>query len=106
MRNRGWITLGRGITGVRWGGLQLRIGVSGVSGTVTQMHKFLESTRHALRLPWHMSRRSRVVIPGFPHHVTQRGNNRRDVFFSDAERETYLKLLRQYCSEYGVGVLG
>jgi len=53
-----------------------------------------------------MSRRSRVVIPGFPHHVTQRGNNRRDVFFSDAERETYLKLLRQYCSEYGVGVLG
>jgi putative transposase len=53
-----------------------------------------------------MSRRSRVVIPGFPHHVTQRGNNRRDVFFRNADRETYLKLLRQYCSQYAVDILG
>ena len=53
-----------------------------------------------------MSRRSRVVIPGFPHHVTQRGNNRRDVFFLNADREIYLKLLRKYCSEHSVGIVG
>jgi len=53
-----------------------------------------------------MSRRSPVVISGFPHHITQRGNSRRDVFFSDPDRETYLTLLRQYCSEYSVSVVG
>ncbi len=53
-----------------------------------------------------MSRRSRAVIPGCPHHLTQRGNNRREIFFNDSERETYLKLLRHYCSEYGVTILG
>jgi putative transposase len=39
-------------------------------------------------------------------HITQRGNNRRDIFFSDTDRETYLQLLRHYCSEYGVSMLG
>jgi putative transposase len=70
------------------------------------MRKFLESARYVRLLPWQMSRRSRVVIPGFPHHVTQRGNNRRDVFFSEADRATYLNLLRKYCSKYGVGIVG
>jgi len=27
-----------------------------------------------------MSRVARIVVPGFPHHVTQRGNRRADVF--------------------------
>src|SRR5438093_658696 len=31
-----------------------------------------------------MPRRARVVIPGCPHHVTQRGNRRQKVFFSDS----------------------
>jgi putative transposase len=53
-----------------------------------------------------MSRRSRVVIPNFPHHVTQRGNNRRDVFFGDTDRKIYLKLLGHYCSEYAVDIVG
>ena len=46
------------------------------------------------------------MIPGLPHHITQRGNNRRDVFFSSANRETYLELLRGYCAEIGTRVLG
>jgi hypothetical protein len=29
-----------------------------------------------------------VVIPDSPHRVTQRGNNRRDVFINKADRET------------------
>jgi GrpB-like predicted nucleotidyltransferase (UPF0157 family) len=33
-----------------------------------------------------MPRVARVVIPGVPHHVTQRGNNRQDVFFTDDDR--------------------
>ncbi len=46
------------------------------------------------------------MIPGLPHHVTQRGNNRRDVFFRDADRKIYLKTLRRYCAEYHVGIVG
>ena len=39
-----------------------------------------------------MPRLARVVVPGLPHHVVQRGNRRQDVFFSDADREAYLAL--------------
>ncbi|MEN6605481.1 MAG: hypothetical protein ABFD86_23975, partial [Bryobacteraceae bacterium] len=31
---------------------------------------------------FHMPRRPRVVVPGVAHRVTQRGNNRQQVFFS------------------------
>lgn len=30
-----------------------------------------------------MARLARVVVPGLPHHVTQRGNHREKVFFGD-----------------------
>jgi putative transposase len=33
-----------------------------------------------------MARLARIVIPGVPHHVTQRGNRRLPVFFSDDDR--------------------
>jgi REP element-mobilizing transposase RayT len=33
-----------------------------------------------------MPRHRRVVIPDCPHHITQRGNNRRAIFFGDADR--------------------
>ena len=42
-----------------------------------------------------MGRIARVVVPGWPHHVTQRGNHRQTVFFSDHDREVYLELLAQ-----------
>jgi predicted aspartyl protease len=32
-----------------------------------------------------MSRQARLVVPGCPHHVTERGNHRQDVFFVEAE---------------------
>jgi len=53
-----------------------------------------------------MPRQRRVVIPGIAHHVTQRGNNRRNVFFTDEDRELYLSLLTEYTAQYGVGVIG
>jgi putative transposase len=40
-----------------------------------------------------MPQTARVVIPGYPHHVIQRGNRRQKVFFNDDDRRLYLKLL-------------
>ena len=43
-----------------------------------------------------MARLARVVLPGYPHHITQRGNRRQDVFFEDSDYEHYLELLKQW----------
>ncbi len=40
-----------------------------------------------------MARLARVVIPGLPHHVTQRGNRRERVFFGDDDYRCYLDLV-------------
>jgi REP-associated tyrosine transposase len=53
-----------------------------------------------------MARIARVVLPGTPHHVTQRGNNSQDVFFDDVDRETYLHYLREQSEAYGLLVVG
>jgi putative transposase len=53
-----------------------------------------------------MPRQARIVIPGLPHHITQRGNNRQDVFFVDGDRIAYLDLLREQCEKHKVRVLG
>ena len=53
-----------------------------------------------------MPRMARVVIPGLAHHVTQRGNDRRDVFFSPQDRHVYLGLLQEYSKHYQLRVLG
>ncbi len=42
-----------------------------------------------------MARIARIVIPGTPHHVTQRGNRREPVFFEDGDYRHYIKLLSQ-----------
>jgi len=53
-----------------------------------------------------MARLPRVVVAGVPHHVTQRGNARQVVFSNDADRITYLELLRQYSELCGLSLLG
>ena len=53
-----------------------------------------------------MPRVARITIPGVPHHVTQRGNNRQDVFFVDDDRRAYLDLLQGQAESYGLEVLG
>ena len=40
-----------------------------------------------------MARVARVVVPGYPHHVTQRGNRRQRTFFSNADYLAYIDLL-------------
>jgi putative transposase len=44
-----------------------------------------------------MARLARVVVPGLPHHVTQRGNGRGRTFFGDADYVLYRDLLREHC---------
>jgi putative transposase len=44
-----------------------------------------------------MARLARVVIPGLAHHVTQRGNGRQKVFFSDEDYALYLRLITESC---------
>jgi putative transposase len=51
-----------------------------------------------------MARIGRFVVPDLPHHVTQRGNRRGQVFFSDADYELYRDLLREACAREGVAV--
>jgi putative transposase len=43
-----------------------------------------------------MPRTARIVIPGLPHHVTQRGNRRDNVFRDDDDRILYLSILSRY----------
>ena len=45
-----------------------------------------------------MARLARVVIPGSPHHVTQRGNRRAPTFFEDSDYILYLKWLSEAAS--------
>lgn len=52
-----------------------------------------------------MPRLSRTVFAGVPHHITQRGNRREDIFFTDEDREAYLSWLKEYCEKFGVEIL-
>lgn len=51
-----------------------------------------------------MARLARVVAAGLPHHVTQRGNRRQPVFFSEADYASYVTLLAEGCRAAGVAV--
>jgi putative transposase len=51
-----------------------------------------------------MARLARVVIPDYPHHVTQRGNGRARTFFGDGDYALYRDLLAENCSTAGVEV--
>jgi len=51
-----------------------------------------------------MARLARVVVPGVPHHVTQRGNRRLQTFFSADDYRAYKALLAEHCAAAGVAV--
>jgi len=48
-----------------------------------------------------MARLARIVIPGLPHHVTQRGNRREQVFFCDEDYVAYIELLSEAIKKAG-----
>jgi putative transposase len=53
-----------------------------------------------------MARLARVVIPGVPHHVTQRGNRRERTFLGDADYALYLDLLAESAARARTQVWG
>jgi len=53
-----------------------------------------------------MPRLPRIVVPEIPHHVTQRGNNKQDVFFVDDDKRVYLELLHAQSERYGFRIYG
>ena len=51
-----------------------------------------------------MARLARVVVPSFPHHITQRGNRRQPTFFCDEDYRAYLELMAHWCDACGVSI--
>ncbi len=51
-----------------------------------------------------MPRQARFVLPGHLHHVTQRGNYRRNIFFEDQDKAVYLKYINEYAEQYGTQI--
>lgn len=51
-----------------------------------------------------MARMPRLVVPGYPHHVTQRGNRRMKTFFCSEDYRYYLELLNTARERAGVMV--
>jgi len=51
-----------------------------------------------------MARMARVVVPGVPHHVTQRGKRGQKTFFGEKDYATYLELLTEQAKRAGTQV--
>ena len=51
-----------------------------------------------------MPRIARVCAVNYPHHITQRENNREDVFFDDEDKAFYLKTLSDYSKKWGLDI--
>ena len=51
-----------------------------------------------------MARMPRLVVPGYPHHVTQRGNRRQQTFFSAEDYQAYIRLLAEARDDAGVQI--
>ncbi len=51
-----------------------------------------------------MPRIARIIAPGIPHHVTQRGNRRMETFFCDEDYDAYLVLMAEWCQKSNVSV--
>lgn len=51
-----------------------------------------------------MARQARLVVPGYPHHVIQRGNNRQPIVLDDHDRITFLRELGDLAAERRLAV--
>lgn len=51
-----------------------------------------------------MARLPRLTLPGYPHHIIQRGNNRQDIFVSHGDRRFYLDLLAENAAKFQVAI--
>jgi len=53
-----------------------------------------------------MPRTARIVMPNIPHHITQRDNNKQDVFVVDDDRGKFLRLLKDQSARFGMIIDG
>jgi putative transposase len=51
-----------------------------------------------------MARLPRLTVPGYPHHIIQRGNNRQAIFDGSADYEALLAMLDENAREFGVAI--
>lgn len=51
-----------------------------------------------------MGRIARIVIPNYPHHVTNRGNRGDPVFFTTEDKERYLSLFLEFSRRWGLDI--
>ncbi len=51
-----------------------------------------------------MARLPRLTIPGYPHHIIQRGNNRQVIFGSGADYQTLLGLFEEHARKSQVAI--
>ena len=51
-----------------------------------------------------MARLPRLILPGQPHHVILRGNNRQAIFFSDLDRQHLLDTLAEAATQHRVAI--
>ncbi len=52
-----------------------------------------------------MPRRSRLVVEGMPHHVTQRGNYCQNVFESRVDFQCYSYWIEKYAGKYNIDII-
>jgi putative transposase len=45
-----------------------------------------------------------LTIPGYPHHIIQRGNNRQPIFAGNADYESLLSMLEENAHKHGVAI--
>lgn len=51
-----------------------------------------------------MARLSRLTLPGYPHHIIQRGNNRQAIFTSPVDYQIFLDLLLENAQKFKVAI--
>jgi putative transposase len=51
-----------------------------------------------------MARLPRLTLPGYPHHVIQRGNNRQAIFVASDDYQVLLNLLIENAARFGVAI--
>ena len=57
---------------------------------------------HELRIS--MARLPRLTVPGYPHHIVQRGNNRQPIFATNADYEALLAMLDEHARKSAVAI--
>ena len=51
-----------------------------------------------------MARLPRLTVPGYPHHIIQRGNNRQRIVVDDLDRQRLLDLWHEHALALGVDI--